>query len=108
LIACELFALEGLAIDAARTAATDPGSFEILTVVEGSVTLTSNGNALQLRRGDSVVLPAALGAYTLAPGSDDSPARLLRAYVPDLERDIVHPLQAQGIQPEQIAASVAR
>ena len=110
LIACELFALEGWTIDTAQTYATDPGTFEILTVIEGGISVRSSGDELLLRRGDSVVLPAALGDYTLLPDphTDGERARILRAYVPDLERDIVDPLRNRGVSMDQIAASVAR
>jgi mannose-6-phosphate isomerase len=109
LIACDSFALEGWTLADTRALATGPGTFEILTVIEGSVRLQWSGDALTLRRGDSVVLPASLGDYTLLPESQPagSRPRLLRAYVPDLERDFVAPLRAQGIEAERIAASVA-
>jgi mannose-6-phosphate isomerase len=109
MIACDSFALEGWTIETARNGLTDPGTFEILTVVEGMATLRAGDNEMALRRGDSVVLPASLGDYTLLPGQGSAGTRslILRAYVPDLERDIVEPLKAKGLDAARIAASVA-
>lgn len=109
LIACRSFALERWTLEAPETQATDPGSFEILTLIEGNALLRWTDNTLTLRRGDSVVVPAMLGSYTVQPDpqSPTSTTQLLRAYVPDLERDIVGPLQARGIDAAHIAGTVA-
>lgn len=76
---CEYFAMERWTLDAPYATATDPASFEILTVVDGAATVTTDDGALQLERGDSIVLPATLGAYSVTPGGT---ATLLRCYVP--------------------------
>lgn len=109
LVACPLFALERWSVAAAETHAVDPGTFEILTVVEGRALLGWDGGELALQRGDSAVIPASQGAYMLqamaaTPGSETS---LLRAYVPDLQRDIVAPLRKRGIDAASIAQTVA-
>ena len=52
LIACPSFALERLTPHARQTWATDPGTFEILTVIEGSVTLQWAAGARAARRQD--------------------------------------------------------
>ncbi len=110
LIACRSFALERWTLDNTHTAATNPGSFEILTLIEGSGTLQWADSSLPLRRGDSVVLPAALGNYTLlpTPPSAAPDLEILRVYVPDLEQDIITPLRAQGIDEAQIARNVVQ
>jgi mannose-6-phosphate isomerase len=79
LVSCPYFAMERLLLNAARDAATDPGSFEILTAIDGAAELSWDGGSQPLRRGESVVLPAALGVYRLAPAGS---AVLLRCYVP--------------------------
>ncbi len=79
LVRCEYFAMERWDVREARAAATDPGSFEILTVIDGAAELGWAGGARALRRGESVVLPAALGEYQLRPAGA---AALLRCYVP--------------------------
>ncbi len=108
LIACRSFTLERWRLDATYTAATNPGSFEILTLIGGAGTLRWADGSLPLRRGDSVVLPAALGGYALlpAPSSSTTGLEILRAYVPDLEQDILAPLHAKGVDAAQIAQNV--
>jgi mannose-6-phosphate isomerase len=76
---CDYFAMERWELAAPCTAATEPGSFEIMTVIDGATRLEADGDTLELQRGESVVLPAALGAFTLAPAPS---ATLLRCYVP--------------------------
>lgn len=82
LVACPYFALERWQFDRPILASTDPGSFEIITLIDGAAGLAWPGGELELHRGDSLVLPAALGAWSIGPGGS---AVLLRAYVPDLD-----------------------
>ena len=82
LIACPYFALERWTCRAALTSTTDPASFEILTVIGGTGTLQWPTGTMTLAHGESVVLPATLGEWAIAPL--DHELTLLRAYVPDL------------------------
>jgi mannose-6-phosphate isomerase len=66
LIQVEHFAMARWQVDGKQTEATDPASLEILTVTGGNLRLEANGDALDLRRGEAVVLPAVLGRYTLS------------------------------------------
>jgi mannose-6-phosphate isomerase len=79
LVECPYFAMERWELAAPLSAAADPASFEILTTIDGSVEIGWANGALQLARGESLVLPASLGAYRLAPAPS---ATLLRCYVP--------------------------
>ncbi len=79
LVTCPHFAMERWALAAPRAAMTDPGSFEILTVIDGATDLAWADGTLSLKRGESIVLPASLGEYHLAPAPD---VTLLRCYVP--------------------------
>jgi len=103
LVACPLFALERWRLDTAETLATDPGTFEILTVIEGAAALDWPGGRLALTRGDSVVVPATLGGYQLSPAAS---ARLLRVWVPHLEQDLLAPLRQAGVEPARTAQTV--
>ncbi|MFO7170607.1 MAG: class I mannose-6-phosphate isomerase [Chloroflexota bacterium] len=104
LVACPFFALERWTLPAELHAATDAGSFEILTLIEGRAELRWAGEPLQLKRGDALVLPAALGTYELV--AREAGTQLLRAYVPDLEREYIGPLRARGVSDEQIGQTV--
>jgi mannose-6-phosphate isomerase class I len=50
----------------------------ILTVLDGACTLSSSAPTMRLSRGDTIVLPAILGAYTLTTTG----VRLVRSSVP--------------------------
>jgi len=102
LVACQYFALERWQADEPRTLVTDPGTFEILTVIDGSLDVQWAGGALALHR-QSTVLPAGLGEYTLRPRDG---CRWLRAYVPDLAAGLVEPLRTAGYGEDAIYAIV--
>jgi mannose-6-phosphate isomerase len=82
LTTCESFALERWPVTGRRAATTDPATLEILTVIDGSIGLAWDGRAITLGRGDSVVLPAHLGEFSL-DGPADRVSTVLRAYVPE-------------------------
>ncbi|HEU5101762.1 MAG TPA: type I phosphomannose isomerase catalytic subunit, partial [Roseiflexaceae bacterium] len=79
LVSCPYFAMERLDLSVPLPANVNPGSFEILTVIDGAARLAWSDNELPLARGESIVLPASLGAYRLEP---EPGATLLRCYVP--------------------------
>jgi len=78
LSACRYFVAEDLQLASSLSAVTDPASCEILTVLSGSCAIQTATGDWPLALGDTAVLPASLGSYTLA-GRE---ARLVRAYVP--------------------------
>jgi mannose-6-phosphate isomerase len=67
LVQCPYFRMQRWELAAPGSYATDPATFTILTVVDGAARLTTNQGEAHLVRGESVVLPASMGAYTLAP-----------------------------------------
>lgn len=79
LVQCPYFAMERWSLEQSREAATDGGSFEILTMIDGTALLTADRDQLRLERGQSLVLPANMGQYRLDP---EPSATLLRCYVP--------------------------
>jgi mannose-6-phosphate isomerase len=79
LVACRYFVLEELAFQGALADTTSQTSCQILSLLDGACTLSAGQDEpLTLKKGDTVVLPAALGAYHLAGAH----CRLLRSYVP--------------------------
>ncbi len=79
LVACRYFVLEELAFRGTLTAATSRASCQIVSLLDGACTLSAGADEpLALGKGDTVVLPAALGSYHLAGDH----CRLLRSYVP--------------------------
>lgn len=79
LVTCPYFAMERWVLGGPRASETDPATFEILTAIDGAASLTWGGGELALARGESVVLPASLGVYRLAPRAR---VTLLRCYIP--------------------------
>ncbi len=79
LVCCDFFGLDRWELTEPVALSTVPETFEILSPVEGQLTLGWAQGSLRLGRGEAVVLPAALGEYSLTPTGT---ARLLRAFVP--------------------------
>lgn len=79
LVHCPYFAMERWHLTDTVEAGTEPGSFGILTVIDGSLELSWLEGVLRLKRGQSIVLPATFGDYRLAP---EGTATLLHCYVP--------------------------
>lgn len=97
LAACRYFCAELLKLHGAW--ADDTGeTFHILTVLEGTARLAYAGGAVELAKGETVLVPASLGAYRLLTDQ----ALLAKAYVPDLQVDVIAPLLAAGIAADAI------
>lgn len=79
LVSCPYFAMERVQLTEQAALATDPATFELISVIDGVVELAWLDGVLRLKAGQSVVLPAVLGDYRLTP---ESSATLLRCYVP--------------------------
>lgn len=77
LLKTEHFATERWEVAGERRETTAPTSAELLTVLSGELTLRAGDTELTLAQGQSCVLPAALGDYSLA-----GEGVLLRCYVP--------------------------
>ena len=81
LIECEHFHVHQLDLRDAWQDHCDGSTFHIITCVEGALSvLTSDGKKERINVGEFVLLPAALGNYTLTPLT--APARVLKMYVP--------------------------
>ena len=100
LVACRYFVYQALAVAGALPLDTEQRSLHVLYCTAGAGVLHWGGGSLPFAQGQTLFLPAALGAYTL----EGTAARLLRVFVPDLRADVVAPLQAAGYPPGQIAA----
>ena len=64
----------------------DGTSFQIFGGITGELTIQAGNFTEQLRPGEFVLLPAALGDYRLAAGN--APAKLLRVFVPKRDSSI--------------------
>jgi mannose-6-phosphate isomerase len=79
----------------------DGAKFVVLSQVEGESVIAAGGRDERLLPGASCLVPASLSGVTLVgePGS-----ALLKAYVPDLLADVIHPLRQRGVSDRDIVA----
>ena len=79
LVGCRHFLMEELRLRGMVSETTTPSSCVILTALDGMCAVASQSGNVTLACGDTVVLPACLGAYTI----ETSNARLIRSTVPE-------------------------
>jgi mannose-6-phosphate isomerase len=95
------FALERWALTEPRMESAHPRRCATLSNPGDPVTLDWAGGTEELGRGESCVLPAAIGEVRITPRDEGD---LIVCYVPDLQQDIVAPLRAAGYADAEIAA----
>jgi mannose-6-phosphate isomerase len=98
LCACEHFAAELLTVRSHIPEQPAGACFHILTVLQGVGRLRYGQRSavdVELRAGESLLVPAAIQEYELQAAGE--PLRVIKAYVPDLVDDILVPLRERGI-----------
>jgi mannose-6-phosphate isomerase len=98
-LACRFFALEELTLRREGTFAGKPERVEVLSLLKGKGRMETAAGWLDYRAGDTWLIPPATGTYRLAPREK---TRLLRFYVPDLEKDFRQPLSKRGVPAARI------
>lgn len=83
LVACDKFVLDRWHMNTSQTLETDK-RFHILAAIEGSVTLKSSEVSLELRRGDTVLVPACCEEVLFNPQENTT---LLDMYLPSGEHE---------------------
>lgn len=78
---CKDFSLEKYDIKTEITEVSDIERFFVFTCVEGSGEILYKDSIEKINKGDSILIPAALGTYTLK-----GQMSLLKSYVPDMEK----------------------
>lgn len=69
----------------------DGSKFFIYTFISGKGSIAWDGGEMTVGMGESVLIPAEIGKYFLSGNFT-----ALRAYVPDLEKDVLQPLKKSG------------
>ncbi|MGE5614763.1 MAG: mannose-6-phosphate isomerase, class I [Bacillota bacterium] len=92
----EIYDINGEIIEIA-----DGSKFHIYVIISGSGTIAWDGGKTGVKTGDSVLVPASLGKYTLS-GSFTA----LKTYVPNLHTDVVQPLSSSGRSPYEIVSEI--
>jgi mannose-6-phosphate isomerase len=96
LCASEHFAAELLRVQSTALERPAGACFHVLTALEGSGYV----QGIALNRGESLLVPAGIDEYEIEAAQ---PLKVIKAYVPDLAKDVVDPLRKQGVSDEQIA-----
>lgn len=97
LVANPYFAVELDTIQGLMDERADGSKFYIYFITEGSGEIRYDNGSVPIAQGESVLIPAALGAYTLQGN-----LKALKTYVPDLAQDIVAPLKQAGYSENEI------
>ena len=98
-VACRFFAVEELHLKRLAAFESSPERVEALSVLEGEGRVENRAGWLGFRRGDTWLIPPAAGEYRIVP---QQPTRLLKFYVPDLERDFRHPLARRRVKSSMV------
>lgn len=99
ILACPYFAVEELRIQKTGRFKAAVEHVETLSIVSGEGRVETPSGWLGYRAGDTWVIPPAAGQYRLAPVEK---TRVLKFYVPDVDKDFRWPLSRQGFKSAQI------
>ncbi len=95
--ACGYFAAMKLTVKGTVTENTDLSSFHIVFVSEGEGEVSCGGETVKLSKGETVLIPACAGEYTLSGNMT-----AFRYWTADIEADYIAPLKAKGFDIEKI------
>lgn len=98
--ACRYFAAEKVDVRSSYRVDTLGASPHLLTALHGAGVVVANGVSAELGVAQSVAIPAQAGAYSIEPYGSLS---LICSHVPDLQRDVIAPLQSAGYSNRDIA-----
>jgi mannose-6-phosphate isomerase len=99
IFACRYFVLEHLGLYAPTMMNCDGSRFYVLSLIDGACTVVYGEQREHLLPGHTVLLPASLGYVTLIP---TKPSALLKAYVPNLVKNVIEPLRLAGVPDDAI------
>ncbi|MGE5580974.1 MAG: type I phosphomannose isomerase catalytic subunit [Bacillota bacterium] len=102
LVANNYFAVELLNISGSLQQSADGDRFFLYIITEGQGVIGYRKGTVALKRGESVLIPAALGEYSL-----EGNFSALRGYIPDLEENIFGPLRKAGFADAEILEKIS-
>jgi mannose-6-phosphate isomerase len=104
---CRYFSAEILELESTYRENTDSASFVVLTVVEGSASIADEtGIEVEVKKGDTVLLPAQPPRSTLVPGRGG--CKLVKAYIDPTHRRFIEPRLRKGVPMEKIESHIFR
>jgi len=101
-LASRFFALEELRLPAPAAFSGSAERLELLSFLEGEGQIASQTDEGTFHRGETWLVPPGAGHYRLMPARA---TRLLKFYVPEIERDFRRPLAERGI-PAKLADAI--
>ncbi len=111
LIVCEKFAIELCEITGVYKLNCDGSKFYILSVLEGNGEIfyeeefeskLGSINTVNIKKGETVLLPASLGKTLVKTTDKYNRLKLLKFYVPNITKDIIEPLTHKGFTKQEI------
>lgn len=96
-VANKYFCVQLYTVNGVRKEFADGSKFEIYLFTEGNCSIEYEGGKISFKAGESVLIPASLGKYSL-----NGRFKALKTFVPDFEKDVFGPLMAAGFSKEQI------
>lgn len=100
-IANEHFAIEKNYLDSYYLNTSDYNKMVIYMCLEGSYEIHWQEMITEVKKGESLLLPACLGEYELKGN-----AELLKVYIPDVKKDVIEPLINSGYSKEIIESHI--
>lgn len=94
-VACRYFALEEWTVRRLTRLKGDPERVEVLSILEGEGRVENEAGWMRFEPGNTWLIPPGAEPFRLIP--HDEVVRLLRFYVPDLDRDLREPLKKKGV-----------
>lgn len=98
-LACPYFAVEELNVRKTGLFKASADHVETLSIVAGEGRVETAAGWLGYEAGDTWVVPPGAGKYRVAPVEK---TRMLKFYVPDVQKDFGRPLSRHGLKPDQI------
>lgn len=102
LVANSYFCTEFFSIAGSVLQDTGNRQFHIYVCIDGAGYLCWNEGNMRLEKGDTVLIPSSSGKYSI-----DGDLKALKAYVPDITRDIFERLQNLGFSDREITESIS-
>lgn len=100
-VANRYFAVEIYDINGSVEENADGRNFYIFTFIEGDGVIKWENNLIEIRAGESILIPSAMGKYSLI-----GQIKCLKSYVPDLGSDVIKPLIKNGYSLADIENSI--
>ncbi len=101
LVANRLFCMEMIEIDGQLIDNANGSRFFIYTFLEGDGNITCSAGKFSIRMGESVLIPASLGKYSI-----EGHIKGICSYVPDIETNVITPLKNAGYSMDNMYANV--